>query len=125
VRALAWLVAAETAVRIVPFSTLSRWIARVPPGRSTSASLDPSECAAAIGRAARVFPAARCLARAVAASFLLRRAGRVATLRLGVGYDAGRQFAAHAWLECDGVVVTGGEVLDRYVPLGVVSPKDS
>lgn len=97
---------------------------RVPPGRSTTESLTPSECGAAISRAARVFPAARCLARALAASCLLRRAGRVATLSLGVGFNADRRFAAHAWLECDGVVVTGGEVSDRYVPLGVAGQKD-
>lgn len=123
-RALAWLVAAETAVRTLPFSTLSRWMERVPPGRSTTESLTPSECGVAISRAARVFPAARCLARALAASCLLRRAGRVATLSLGVGFNADRRFAAHAWLECDGVVVTGGEVSDRYVPLGVAAQKD-
>lgn len=75
------------------------------------------ECTAAIDRAARVFPAARCLTRAVAASCLLRRAGRATTLHLGVGFDVHRKFEAHAWLECDGIVVTGGDVSERYVPL--------
>lgn len=124
-RALAWVFAAEMAVRVLPFSSLGRWMERVPPSRSTAASLTPAECAAAIGRAARACPGARCLARAVAASCLLRRAGRIATLSLGVGFDADRRFEAHAWLECDGVVVTGGEVSDRYVPFGVAAQKDT
>ena len=121
--ALAWLVAAEMAVRVLPISTLSRWMQRVPPRRSRAASLTSSECAAAIRRAATAFPAGRCLARAVAASCLLRRAGRIATLKLGVGYVE-RRFEAHAWLECDGIVVTGGDISDRYVPLDVAAEKD-
>jgi hypothetical protein len=59
----------------------------------------------------------------VAASCLLRRAGRIATLNLGVGYVE-RRFEAHAWLECDGIVVTGGDISDRYVPLGAAAEKD-
>jgi len=121
--ALAWLVAAEMAVRVLPFSTLTRWVERVPASRSHAASLTSSQCAAAIRRAARIFPAGRCLARAVAASCLLRRAGRIATLNLGVGYVE-RRFDAHAWLECDGIVVTGGDISDRYVPLGAAAEKD-
>jgi hypothetical protein len=125
VRALVWLMAAEMAVRVLPFSTLSRWMERVPPSRSRGAPLTSSDCAAAIRRAARVFPGGRCLARAVAASCLLRRAGRIATLSLGVGFDADRRFEAHAWLECDGVVVTGGEISNRYVPLGAPAQQDT
>ena len=36
--ALAWLVAAEIAVRVLPFSTLSGWMECVPPSRSHAAS---------------------------------------------------------------------------------------
>jgi hypothetical protein len=122
--ALAWLVAAEMAVRVLPFSTLTRWMERVPPSRSHAASLTSSECGVAIRRAARIFPAGRCLARAVAASCLLRRAGRIATLNLGVGFDVERQFEAHAWLECDGIVVTGGDISDRYASIGAAAEKD-
>jgi hypothetical protein len=76
-------------------------------------------------RAARVFPAGRCLAHAVAASCMLRRAGRIPAIRMGVGFDADRRFNAHAWLECDGIVVTGGELADRYVPFGAVASEDA
>ena len=76
-------------------------------------------------RAARVFPAGRCLARAIAASCLLRRARRSATLTLGVGFDADRRFEAHAWLECEGVTVTGGDASAGYLPLHVPAQKDA
>lgn len=122
-RALACLVLAEAAVRTLPFATLVRLIGRVPPAKSRDAALTPSECSRAMQRAARVFPAGRCLAHAVAASCLLRRAGRAPALRMGVGFDAHRRFDAHAWLECEGVVVTGGELAAGYVPLGAAAPK--
>jgi hypothetical protein len=35
--ALAWLVGAEMAVRVLPFSTLSQWMRRVPSSRSHAA----------------------------------------------------------------------------------------
>jgi hypothetical protein len=124
-RALAWLVLAEAAVRALPYAAILRWTSRVPPSRSGRAALTPSECADAIRRAARVFPAGRCLAHAVAASCMLRRAGRVSAIRMGVGFDADRRFNAHAWLECDGTVVTGGELADCYVPFGAVASEDA
>lgn len=122
-RAVAWLAGAAIAVRVLPLATIVGWLERVPPSRSSRASLTPHECAVAMDHASRVLPGERCLARAVAASCLLRRAGRVATLTLGVAFDPDRQFEAHAWLECDGLVVTGGEVSERYVPLTAAARK--
>ena len=117
-RATAWLAAAGLTVRVVPFSTLMRWIERVPPRRNAHLSLTPAECAIAMARASRVLPAERCLARAIAAACLLRRGGYVPSLKVGVALDPRRQLDAHAWLECSGVVITGGDVSARYAALG-------
>lgn len=115
-RALAWLVAATVAVRIVPFATLTRLIARIPASRSRRAAITPAECGAAIRRAARVWPIARCLPQAIAGYCLLRRAGRTPTLTLGARVD-GTRLDAHAWLDCDDVRITGSDVAGRYAPL--------
>ena len=78
-----------------------------------------------MARASRVLPTECCLARAIAAACLLRRSGRAPSLKIGVALDARRHIDAHAWLECDGVVVTGGDVSARYVPLGRVEHGDA
>ena len=118
-RALAWLVAAHAAVRFLPFATTTRWIGRVPAAAPGRLPLTATECGTAMRRAGRLFPTARCLAHAAAASCLLKRSGRNPTLRLGVGFDDERRFEAHAWLECDGVIVTGDDVAAVYTPLPV------
>jgi hypothetical protein len=51
---------------------------------------------------------ANCLPRALILCRLLRRQGLQAELRLGVGKPEG-EFAAHAWVEHDGVVLAEAE----------------
>jgi hypothetical protein len=114
-RALAWLIAAGIAVRLVGFDALTRTIARIPASRSRRAAITPVECRTAIRRASGVWPA-RCLAQAIAGYCLLRRAGVSATITLGARVN-GRRFDAHAWLEADGVTVTGGDRRGEYAPL--------
>ena len=115
-RALAWLIAASLAVRIVPFATLRRAIARIPASRSPRALLTPAECGTAIRRAGRPWPGARCLPQAIAGYCLLRRAGLTGTVTVGARKQE-EQLDAHAWLEYDGAIITGADVVDRYVPL--------
>ena len=111
-RALGWLIAASAAVRVVSYGRLTRAIARIPRGRS---SMTPAECATAIRRAAQIWPAA-CLPQAIAGYCLLQRAGLAPAIELGVARD-GHGLDAHAWLECDGVIVTGGDMERAYAPL--------
>jgi len=111
-RALAWLVAATVAVRVLPYERVTRAVAKVPRGR---VSVTPAECAIAIRRATRIWPAA-CLPQAIAGYCLLRRSGLAPVVRLGVALE-GQRFDAHAWLECDGVIVTGGDMERPYTPL--------
>lgn len=102
-RALGWLIVATAALRIFSYDRLIRLASRLP--SSARALLSPSECAVAVRRAARVWPA-QCLPQAVAGYCLLRRGGRTPAITLGVARE-GERFDAHAWLDCDGVTVTG------------------
>ena len=110
-RALAWLIAASAAVRCLPYATVRRAIGRIPAGRTP---ISPAECATAMRRAAKVWPA-RCLPQAIAGYCLLRRGGLAPVVKLGVAVEP-RGLDAHAWLECDGVIVTGGDVDRQYAP---------
>lgn len=109
--------AADLAVRLLPYAKVLRLLDCVPESRHGTAALSSVDYAIAMRRAARAYPVARCLARAVAAACMLRRAGRRVLPSLGVGFDPDRHFEAHAWLECDGVMITGGEEAARFAPL--------
>jgi hypothetical protein len=114
-RALGWLIGATVAVRVLSYGTLTQTIGRIATGRTSRRGITPDQCATAIRRAARVWPAA-CLPQAVAGYCLLRRGGLQPTITLGVA-KAGAHLAAHAWLECDGMTVTGADVDARYTPI--------
>ncbi len=77
-------------------------------------SQSAAEIALGVNRAARLVPAATCLTRSLAAAWLLRGAGYEPRLCIGVARD-GDGFKAHAWLECEGDVVVGGEIREEYL----------
>lgn len=49
----------------------------------------------------------KCLARALAADFLLRHQGYSTQLRIGVAKDENGTLTAHAWLESEGTIAIG------------------
>jgi hypothetical protein len=77
----------------------------------------------AIQSASRTVPHATCLTQALALHHLLRREGYAGTVQIGVRQAEGR-FAAHAWVECDGVPLLSsvGE-LSRYSRLFTWPPR--
>lgn len=118
---VAWL-----ALRIVPFRRLARYLG--PFQAETPAEAPPEHLAEArrIGQAiARVSPYApwtsNCFPQALVAKFWLHRRGIPSTLYLGVlltkagtDGDALTGMAAHAWLRCGPLLVTGGRDHARY-----------
>jgi hypothetical protein len=60
-----------------------------------------------------------CLSRALSAQVLLARREYPVLLHFGAVKD-GERFLAHAWLESEGQVVIGGQVLEPYIPLGTL-----
>jgi len=79
----------------------------------------------AVRRASRLVPGATCLAQALALRRLLVRHGHASTVQIGVT-TAGGLFAAHAWVESEGVaLLCGADDLDRYAPLLTWPPQSS
>jgi hypothetical protein len=87
----------------------------LPQPRGTNRTVTVSECADAVRRAARLWPRATCLSRALAGQRLLGDAS--ATVAIGVRRDA-TALRAHAWLESNGAAVIGGGESDAYARLG-------
>ena len=69
----------------------------------------------AVTAAGRAVPGSNCLSEALTLWVLLSRGGYAPVLRIGV--TTNEKFAAHAWVECDGVAVLGGAVDHDYLPL--------
>lgn len=127
--AASWLGAAQLALRLIPF----RWIALTlgaqdvpssavgPVGPNDEVASNSTDhemvrrMSAAIRTTARHLPwNPTCLARALAAKAMLDIRGKRSRLRLGVARDRGSALEAHAWLEADGIVLTGGAEAERY-----------
>jgi hypothetical protein len=111
-RALGRVVPTVVAVRLalwaLPYRTVLRVFeppTRPGPTRSAAYALATLQVADWVGRT--TLGDRPCLTQAIAARWLLGRAGFPAELKLGARRDAG-QFLAHAWLEIDGRVVLGG-----------------
>jgi len=66
----------------------------------------------------RFIPNANCLTQALAAEALLQRHGHHPRLRIGVAKSVTDGLRAHAWVECFGTVVIGGDAVEGLTPLG-------
>jgi hypothetical protein len=111
------LVAMRVALRCVAFARLQRFTARLRSAGAARPADPPSVVAAVDAAARRVARRHGCLAKALAAQLLLARRGRASTIRFGVRHGPAGEFAAHAWLECDGAVLVGADELETYAPL--------
>jgi len=121
-RALGTLALVRVALGMLPFAkvrALMDRVATVPMAASDSAV--SRAVRRAVDRAARTVPGSACLAQALTAELLLRRAGQPASVSIGVAPD-GEPLDAHAWVESNGIVVTGDSAdIGRYRTLAVFS----
>jgi len=102
------LAAARLCVLTVPLRVLARLLSRMP-----DAAVSDPELVAQVGKAVSI--AARhvpwnavCLPQAMAAKAMLARRGQGSAFHLGAMIGKDGRPDAHAWLECDGQIVTGG-----------------
>ena len=109
----------RAALCLLPFVRLKDYLARRAKRHPGPQEVPASRLVWAVRTVAARIPRATCLTQALAAKYQLERSGRNAQLHLGVAKEKGR-FLAHAWLECDGQTVLGGEIADRYTPLVAV-----
>ena len=96
------------------------------PDRAHGVSPDPAVLTAsrALARAAARVPwRADCLIQALAMDRLLRRRGYSPQFHLGVARRPAGAFAAHAWLVCGGVTVSGGSAGGFSVMIGPELPE--
>jgi Transglutaminase-like superfamily len=104
------------ALCLLPLAYVNDYLARRAKRHKIRQEIATSRLVWAVRAAAARIPRTTCLTQALAAKYQLERCGRSAQLHLGVAKES-RQFLAHAWLECDGKNVLGGELADRYSPL--------
>ena len=114
--AMAWLILARLLIARVPFGRWRGWLGTpVAPQTNNSplhleANLAPRRLARAVERGARRLPGeSRCLARAMALHWMLRRRAMGGVLHIGVlpGTDRGNLDDLHAWVTRFGDVLIG------------------
>jgi hypothetical protein len=105
--AILMLAIARIVVLTMPFRVLAKWLKRAPDIAATD-PLAVARVRMAVTTAARHVPwNAVCLPQAIAAKAMLARRGHGSAFHLGATLDANGKLIAHAWLECDGQIVTG------------------
>ena len=110
-------------LRVLSFGTLWRLLTHFSgrPARSSGAALRQADRVtwAVSVTSPYVLSLRPCLTQALAAQVLLVRRGLPTLLRVGVARVGRGPMQAHAWMETDGRVVTGGprSELERYTPL--------
>lgn len=116
-------------MRLLPFRTLSRLLARAAGttvGLRRADHASPERIGWAVEAASRHAPGLKtCLAQALAAHVLLTRRGHPALLHIGVARGEQGQFQAHAWVESKGKVVIGGSEMERCTSLAVLEGERS
>ena len=122
--AMAAVTTVRLALWVLPFPTVSAACAR---SRPASAAPPPrpgvvAGVVTAVHRAARLVPNASCLTQALAAQWMLGRAGIAADLRFGAARGPAG-LAAHAWLDVGGQPVIGDTPV-RHTVLRAHGPRD-
>ncbi|WP_296312825.1 lasso peptide biosynthesis B2 protein [Erythrobacter sp.] len=107
VKCLGALAAMRLALSLRGYAAIRAGLPEAPPTRD--GHFYARQLARRITRLARLVPGASCLTQALALQYLLARAGHGCTLHIGVKRDAAGQFAAHAWVSCNGRIVLGAE----------------
>jgi hypothetical protein len=108
-----WLLTARVALCVLAYATIARLTARLTRRRG-SGLRSADDCAVALRRALRVLPESGCLARAIAATCLLRREGHDPRIVFGVALGEDGRLDAHAWVQHEGRTVVGGETAETY-----------
>lgn len=98
---------------LLPIGALRRMALRT--AKKTSEVPHLSRLVWAVMVASRYVPLATCLTQALALQWLLRRSGHASRVYLGARKNPTRKLEAHAWVECEGRVVMGGDEARGYV----------
>ena len=121
-QALVVVAVIRVGLRLLPYRVLRNWVEHFRKSPGLNCQMDRRhirEVTWAVEAASRRIPGTTCLPRGMATHFLLGRLGQQSELRLGVARKPGGELEAHAWVEVQGRVVSGGAVegFERFVPL--------
>lgn len=106
------------ALWMIPLPRIKKFLDKISPCAHTlKPPVSPQQIGGAIASSSRFVPHATCLVQALAAQWILRRQNLVSHLHVGIIKQEDGQLAAHAWVECDGIIVVGGGGLERYTPI--------
>jgi hypothetical protein len=121
IEAFLLLGAARAALIILPFKWLAATLGRHMEEAGKEMKPSASSCARMVGQAvcavANYTPwKSVCLPQAVAAKWMLQRRRIAGTLYLGVAKDGSKpqELAAHAWLRCGSLILTGRDGHRRF-----------
>jgi hypothetical protein len=111
----------KLAMLLFPFRVLRRLVDRtasVPVGVRRSDRFSAERIGRVVQTVSRHVPGVKtCLVQALATQVLLARRGYPAVLYIGALKTDKGAIQAHAWVECEGEVVIGGDELERYTPI--------
>lgn len=116
-KALWVVVLVRLGLSLLPFRFLRRMITGLRNGTLRSDSRTPARLAWAVAKTSRLVPWATCLTQALATQVLLTRTGYQGVLHIGVAFDDAHELKAHAWLECQGCIIIGGNGQRHFTPL--------
>jgi hypothetical protein len=128
--ALGALALARLGMVCLPFKRIARWLGTPGTESSLAATAEQVHIAREIGWAVgclapRVPWDSRCLAQALAATWMLRRRGLEATVSFGADRAESGEFVAHAWLRFGPCLVTGTVGHERFKTITNVARKRS
>jgi Transglutaminase-like superfamily len=122
-RAIALLCAARVGLWLLPLRRVKAAAERLAKSRRLRVNAAEQQLGWAIRVAARCVPGASCLPQALAAQVLLTWYGYPSRLHIGVALEG--RFEAHAWVECNGLIVVGGaDESARYTPILAMTNHD-
>lgn len=119
VHATLWLALASIMLLVLPF----RWLAKRLSAMDGSGGLSPDpDLLDRIGIAVRTAAGnvpwrSDCFSQSIAGQKLLKHHGYRGTIHLGVERSGKEKLAGHAWLTCNGTMITGGEDAGRYTEM--------
>jgi hypothetical protein len=113
-KTLLLIAAVRLALWVVPYRILRRNLPRMSQPSTETVTPETAALLAQTARhvtiCARFVPEATCLTQAITAQILLSHQRLTSTIRIGVARGGEMEsLRAHAWLECHGLVVVGGE----------------
>jgi hypothetical protein len=128
--AFLFLGVARLLVLIAPFRFLSRTIGKHMAESASSADSHTARTANLVGQAVRTAAAntpwqSVCLPQAMAGQWMLKRRNIPGTLYLGVkkSPESPEKLAAHAWLRCGGLILTGADGHRQFTVVSTFATK--